>query len=152
MYGDLRRELETRQDTEYLSLATKLDPMLQYAQKMVCDVAALPALTVKQAGYVNKLDVWGMSVALGDAVPTRKGALLAHAPVAHVFGIGSSEAHILYRRLMFAYAMDASRHRPERRELVDEIVAEVSAMRAKDRDRTSVRRWTRRDERLWLVW
>ena len=74
---------------------------------------------------------------IGDAVPTRKGALLALAPVTHVFGIGSSEGHILFRRLMFAYALDASRRRPERRELVDEIVAEVSALRAKDRDRTA---------------
>ena len=74
---------------------------------------------------------------MGDAVPTRKGALLAFAPIAHVFGIGSSKGHILYRRLMFAYALDASRRRPERRALVDEMVAEVAGLRAKDRDRTT---------------
>ena len=135
-YRDLRRALEARRDTEYMSLATMLDPLLQYARNLVCDVAALPALTDGQAGYVNRLDALGMSVALGDAVPTRKGAFLPMAPIAHVFGIGSSAGHILYRRLMFAYALDASRRRPERRALVDGIVAEVAGMYAKDRDRT----------------
>ena len=60
-----------------MSMAMMFDPLLQHARNLVCDVAAMPALTGVQAGYVSRLDALGMSICIGRRGADARGGVSA---------------------------------------------------------------------------
>ena len=115
----------------------QLMPLMQYARPSVCDVASRLVPPGTEIDMINHVYL------LGDAVLTRSGTRPVRQLVESVFGTGSAAVHIILRRLTYAFALDASRRRPDRQELVDEAVRyALSSREARQRSCSGIHLFT----------
>jgi hypothetical protein len=110
---------------------------MQYARPSVCDVASLLAPLGTKIDMINHVDL------IGDAALTRSGTRLVRQLVELIFGTGSAAVHIMLRRLKYVFAIDASRRRPGRQELVDEAIRyALSSREARQRSCSGIHLFT----------
>ena len=102
----IQRALGGRNELSGLTLGTLLWPLTGYARQSIADVAALPELTNGQMGHATSVQTKGFMLALGNTAVLTPTFRPAAEVLGFVFGVESMHAHMLFRRLGYALALD----------------------------------------------